>query len=437
MNRIFWVARREFLAVVTRKSFLIGLLLPPLIGLGMIALIPRLMSSSSPVVRGEIVIVDPARTAGELLEKLISPESITARLEENQSRAPIPLALPEAPQLSVVAAPPPGDIDAAKRWLSERSTTRRIAVVQIAPDAVQRAPSNEQFGGYQLFVNEGLDERTESTLHTGARLALLQARLSAYDIAPVDVAPLLRVERPAAVLVERSGEQSGGLDFNRVLPMVMGILLFMGVMMGGQILMTSTIEEKSSRVMEVLLSAMSPLELMWGKLLGLFGVSLLGLGIYIALGVAGLLQFALFGLLDPLLIVWLVVFFIVTYLVFGALMLAIGAAVNQIADAQTLLMPVMMPLSLSYLVMIVAGRMPDSTVSVAASFIPPVNTFAMLARMASTSPPPLWQSLLSLGISMIAAAAAVWFAAKVLRIGLLMHGKPPNFMTLLRWARMA
>jgi ABC-2 type transport system permease protein len=74
---------------------------------------------------------------------------------------------------------------------------------------------------------------------------------------------------------------------------------------------------------------------------------------------------------------------------------------------------------------------------VSVSFIPPVNAFAMLARMASDTPPPAWQPPLSVLVSLVTAMLSVWFAAKIFRIGLLMHGKPPDFATLIRWARMA
>jgi ABC-2 type transport system permease protein len=222
-----------------------------------------------------------------------------------------------------------------------------------------------------------------------------------------------------------------------MLPFIMGALLFVAVVLCGQTLMTSLIEEKSSRVVEVLLSAVSPLELMWGKLLGQLAVGLLVMAVYIGLGVLLLLQFALFGLLDPLLIVYLVVFFLLSYLVFGALMMAVGAAVNQQADAQSLMGPIMLLLVLPYALSPVIGRNPDAPFSVVLSLVPPVNSFVMMVRLASDSPPPLWQVLLSVGIGIAGAAVAVWFAAKVFRIGLLMHGKPPNFATLLRWARQA
>jgi ABC-2 type transport system permease protein len=217
----------------------------------------------------------------------------------------------------------------------------------------------------------------------------------------------------------------------------MGILLFMGIMVGGQGLMTSTVEEKSSRVVEVLLAAASSLELMWGKLLGQLGVGMVMMGMYVGLGVLALLQFAQFGLIEPTLILWLFLFFLTAYLVFGALMMAIGAAVNQIADAQSLMGPIMILMIVPYIATPMVGNAPDSVFAVTSSFIPPINGFIMLARLASTSPPPVWQVLLSLAVSLVAACIAVWFAAKVFRVGLLMHGKPPSFATLIKWARMS
>jgi ABC-2 type transport system permease protein len=246
-----------------------------------------------------------------------------------------------------------------------------------------------------------------------------------------------RVARKPAVIVGEKGEQNAQRSFNRILPFVMGALLFISVMLCGQTLMTSLIEEKSSRVVEVLLSAVSPLELMWGKLLAQLAVGLLVMLVYIGLGVLMLLQFALFGLLDPMLILYVIVFFLLAYLVFGALMMAIGAAVNQVADAQSLMGPVVMLMLVPYALSPMVGRNPDAPLSVVMSLLPPVNSFVMMVRLASDSPPPLWQVLLSIGIGMAGAAVAVWFAAKIFRIGLLMHGKPPNFATLLRWARQA
>jgi ABC-type Na+ efflux pump permease subunit len=187
----------------------------------------------------------------------------------------------------------------------------------------------------------------------------------------------------------------------------------------------------------VLLAAVSPFELMAGKLLGQLGVGLLTTGMYLGLGILTLFSFSMLGLLDPMLIVYLLVFFLITYLVFGALMMAIGAAVNQMAEAQSMMGPIMILMMLPYMLSPMIGRAPNSTFSIAVSFIPPINTFAMMSRLASDAPPPAWQVWLTVLVGFAAAAGAVWFAAKVFRIGLLMHGKPPNFATLVRWARAA
>ena len=221
------------------------------------------------------------------------------------------------------------------------------------------------------------------------------------------------------------------------LPFLVGVMLFAGVVMGGQTLMTSTVEEKSSRVVEVLLAAVSPFQLMAGKLLGQLGVGLLALAIYLGLSLLGLYSFAMFGIIDPMLIVYFLVFFLITYLVFGALMMSIGAAVNSMQEAGSMMGPVILLLMFPYMLSPMIGRAPNSPLSVAVSFIPPINSFAMLTRMASESPPPAWQIWLTVVIGIGSVYVAVWFAAKIFKVGLLMHGKPPNVRTLIRWAREA
>jgi ABC-2 type transport system permease protein len=201
--------------------------------------------------------------------------------------------------------------------------------------------------------------------------------------------------------------------------------------------MTSTVEEKASRVVEVLLSAVSPLELMAGKVLGQMAVSLLVLGLYIGIGVLMLSSFAMLGLLDPWLIAYLVIFFLITYFLFASVFGAIGAAVTEMREAQALVTPVMLLLMVPWLLVAPVARDPNTTMAIALSFIPPVNTLAMMIRMASTSPPPLWQVWLTIGIGLASACAVTWAAAKIFRIGLLMYGKPPNFATMLRWVRQA
>jgi ABC-2 type transport system permease protein len=235
--------------------------------------------------------------------------------------------------------------------------------------------------------------------------------------------------------VTRDAERSTVRGLNQVLPIAFVVLMFMGVMTGGQSLLTSTVEEKSNRVMEVLLSALSPMELLAGKIVGQLGVSMVAFGLYVAMGLALLLSFALFGLINPWLVLYLGIFFLLAYLTYGSLMVSVGAVVNDMREAQGLIMPLMLLLASPFWVWFPISMAPNSAFSVALSFIPPVNTFAMLIRLTSTAPPPWWQVWLTIGISLAGVAAALWFASKVFQIGLLMTGKPPNFATLLRWVR--
>ena len=179
------------------------------------------------------------------------------------------------------------------------------------------------------------------------------------------------------------------------------------------------------------------MQLMAGKLIGQMLVSLLVLALYIAMGLAFLTSLSLFGLFDPWLILYILIFFVIMYLVFGSLMMAIGAAVNEMREAQGLMAPLMMLLMLPWFLWMPISRDPNSVFSTALSFVPPINTFAMLLRMASSTPPPWWQVWLSIGVGVLSVLGALWFAAKVFRIGLLMYGKPPNLGTLIRWAREA
>jgi len=99
--------------------------------------------------------------------------------------------------------------------------------------------------------------------------------------------------------------------------------------------------------------------------------------------------------------------------------------------------PVMAVLVIPWVLWMPISRNPDSVFATVTSFVPPINSFVMMVRLASTSPPPWWQVWLSILVGVASVYGALWFAAKVFRVGLLMYGKPPNFKTLIKWVRMA
>lgn len=462
MKKVALIAGREFLATVGTRAFVLGLLLTPAIIAAVAIVTPRVMRRGVEV-RGDVVVIDPTGAVMSELRAALSVERIAARREEQTAqalnRAPgavrdlasrnpgdapavsgrtTQLALGAVPDLRLLERQAAADPQQEKTWLTDDlARPRRLALVVIHPDAVVQPPGQSAYGAYDLYVPQNLDDRIETEIYQGVREALVSARIRARSLDRTAIDAIVRVNRAASVTVTKTNERQTVAGFNMLLPAGFAVILLIGVMTGGQALLTSTVEEKSSRVIEILLSAVSPMELLAGKLLGQMAVSLVALGFYIAMGITMLASFALFGLLNPWLIVYLVIFFVITYLVVGAMMVTVGAAVNDMREAQSMIMPIMLLVMAPWIFWLPISREPNSTFSTIISFVPPVNTFTMLLRMASSSPPPWWQVWLSIAIGIASVFAALWFAAKVFRIGLLMYGKPPNLATLIRWARAA
>jgi ABC-type Na+ efflux pump permease subunit len=294
-----------------------------------------------------------------------------------------------------------------------------------------------RFGDYDLFVRTNLDVRIQNEIRNAASEAIVSARVRAAGFDRQQIDRLTRVERGPSMTVTDAGESPTSNAFNGVMPMGFALLLMISVMSSGQYLLTTTIEEKSSRTMEVILSAVSPLELLTGKILGQMAVGLTILVIYSSIGIFGLISMAMFGLLDMSLLIYLFIFFLITYVVMGSLMAAIGSAVNELREAQSLMTPITLLLMVPWLFWYPISRDPNSLFATVVSFIPPMNAFAMLLRLTSTAPPPIWQVWLSIVVGVVAAGGALWFASRIFKIGLLMHGRPPDFATLVRWARQA
>jgi ABC-2 type transport system permease protein len=455
LRRIGLVAGREFMAAVANKGFVIGILLMPTLIAMMATVFPRVTSSRVQAIRGEVAVIDPTGQVAGPLRAALTPAAISARWLEGAKRAfentpavvrdaatgspAIERAVGTAPDLTIIERPVSGDLQQEKQWLTSSPIggPRHLALIAVQPDAVVVSGGKTDYGSYELFVADNIDDRIETELYAGVREALVAARVRSHNLDRREVEAVMRVRRPASVTVSTGAEHRTNVAFNRMLPFVFAGLLVFGVMIGGQTLLTQTVEEKSNRVIEVLLSAVSPIELMAGKILGQMAVSMLVLALYIGMGLFLLVSFAMIGLLDPVLIVYFAVFFVISYLLFAAVFSAVGAAVNEMREAQSLMTPVMLALMAPWMFAPVIGREPNSTFAVALSFIPPVNTFAMMIRLASATPPPAWQVLVTTVVGLATAGGVTWFAAKVFKIGLLMHGKAPNIATLMRWARQA
>jgi len=458
MNKILQIAQREFLATVMTKGFLFGLLAVPLMMGLMILIMPLLINQKAPRIAGEIALLDLSGGAvGERLAESLRPESLAERrrLQQRRISEALPpamrgLASPEAmsqgmdqalgevPNLRTLRLAPQQDLELAKQPLTEGKAADdgRLALLVVHANAVH-GEEGASLGSFDLFIRAKLDDRLVDELREAARDAIVETRLAVRQLDAREIRELTRVPRVVPSTVDASGERAANQVASTLLPMFFMVLMLVAVMTAGQQLMTSTIEEKSSRVVEVLLAAVSPTELMAGKILGQLGVGLLMLTVYAGLGLLALFTFALAGLIDAWQLFYFVIFFLIAFVVLASLMAAVGAAVNELREAQVLITPIVLVAVLPMMLWMPISRDPSSVLATTLSLLPPVNPFVMMLRISSHTPPPTWQIWLSIGIGVASVFAAVWFAGKVFRVGLLMHGKPPDFRTLWRWVRMS
>lgn len=465
MRKTLAVAWREFWATVGTKGFILGVFLPLIIMGGALTLMPILMNKSAPAVTGRIGVIDHSGAVADKLAKAFSPEEIKARTEkrvkrrleqagqmnpamaDEQSKKQAEAALQamfKAPELSIDILGPDTDLDAAKAPIMEvvgkagdaGAANQRLALAVIPAGAV-KAGETGGFTPYEFFIAPKLDPEVQDDIRDQISRAVVDARLEAAGLEAANVRSIIEQPRSETRVVTKEGERSSNEAAALLMPMGFMLLLWISVITGGQSLLSSTVEEKSSRIMEVLLSAVSPMQLMVGKIMGQMGVALVILLVYAALGVGSLAAFRQMHMLDPMLLVYLGIFFVLGFFMVASMMAAIGSAVNDIREAQALMGPVMMVLVIPMVLWLPISRNPNSTFAQICSYLPPVNPFIMVVRLAGSEEIPAWQIPISILTALIGAVVCAWFAAKVFRIGVLMYGKPPNFRTLLKWVRMA
>ena len=222
---------------------------------------------------------------------------------------------------------------------------------------------------------------------------------------------------------------------NFVTPMILMALMFLIVISTASPLLNSVMEEKMTRISEVLLGSVSPFELMAGKLLGVVGVSLVLSTVYLS----GAYGFAVYhGYGDAVTIgqiVWFIVYLVLAMLIYGSLFIAIGAAATDLKDAQALMTPCMLIFMSPMFIWMPVLRAPGSTLAVTSSLVPFATPVLMTLRMALTPAPPAWQIALGFVLTLAATAFFVWAGGRIFRVGILMQGKSATFAEMWRWVR--
>jgi ABC-2 type transport system permease protein len=189
--------------------------------------------------------------------------------------------------------------------------------------------------------------------------------------------------------------------------------------------------------MEVLLSAASTLELMLGKILGKGAVGAMIMLLYGGVGIFALFAFAMSHLIAWQTVLYVLIYFVIAYFTVASMMAAIGAAVTEISEAQSLMGPMMMILIIPLMLWMPILRNPNSVFAQVCSFVPLINPFVMVLRICGSENPPWWQIPASMVVGVAVLVFMVWAAAKIFRVGALLYGKPPSLGTLIKWIKMA
>lgn len=467
MSRVFHIALREFKSTALTKGFILGGIVVPLVLLLVMSIaMPLLMNEKVPEVRGSVAVIDQTGLLREPIERRFTPDAVSDwqrwRMGEVAQKtqeavdqgekldgATVAAEALKASQgmkadLSVEMLPPLTDeknLAMAKEPLGQGTTMQdggRLALVVIDPNAVVSTQGETSYGGFQIFTRPKLDDRVVDLVRDQTRSAIRETRIREAGLDPARLDSLTSVAQGETKEITPGGEEKTSLgEWNIIFQFAFMLLLMMSVFISGQYLLTTTIEEKSSRVVELLLASASPMSLMTGKIFGQMCVGLFLIMVYGSLGFAGMIAAQRLDLITPMMIVWFFCFYFIAYTTIASLMAAIGSAVNELREAQSLMTPVMMIVMIPYLLWLPIARDPNGVFATVASFVPGVNPFVMMVRLSSTEQPPLWQVFAAMAIGIVGAYAALWFAAKVFRIGLLQFGKAPNYATMWRWIRMA
>jgi ABC-type Na+ efflux pump permease subunit len=200
-------------------------------------------------------------------------------------------------------------------------------------------------------------------------------------------------------------------------------------------LLNAVLEEKMSRISEVLLGSVTPFELMLGKLLASTSVSAVMTLVYLTGGAWMAHRWGYMDAVEPRMIAWFVFFLLLSVLIYGSMFIAIGSACSDLRDAQNLMTPGMMILLVPALTWTLITRAPQSAFAVAISLFPPATPFLMLLRLALPERPPAWQVGLGVVLTILTMLLIVWAAGRIVRVGLLMQGKAVRFGEILRWVR--
>ena len=446
MHKILAVIRREFIERVRTRAFVISTVLFPLL-MTMFTVLPAILLRRASGTKHVALVEGVEGSFGAH-----AAEALTAS-RRRDTAAPIPFRVERLPAV--------GRVDAVRDSVLRLTGLSRNRKAADGFDGVLVLTEETLTSGKIQYYGTNVGSPAEMR-----RLELLlqpvvqRERLERLGVDPgvvlkaVGSVGLVTLKVAEGKLTGQSGEATFGLAYGMV------FILYLTLMIYGSQVMTSVVEEKSSRIIEVLASSLKPFELMLGKVVGVGAVGLFQLTIWAAtalylgsFGASFLGRFSgegsevgaaaasagapsFLAAISPELMIIFLVLFILGFLFYAAMFAAVGSMCSTVQDTQQVMMPVTLPIMLGIMTIFALVNDPNGTLGMVITFIPFWAPFALPVRY-SITPLPLWEVLGSIAVMILSVIGVAWAAGRVYRVGILSYGKKASFRDVARWIRTA
>lgn len=435
MTKFLAVLKREYIQRVRAKMFIVSTVLLPLV-MSLFGIVPAIVLNINAGGPMRVAVMDQTgKMYGRFEEALAGDEK--EEKQEQQNR-PGPEMSRREFELEQVASIGP-DAAAQRSQLDARLQAKQIDGYLILP------PDFMEHREAEFFNNNPGDVLTHRMLESALNRAVREQRLIEAKVDPQTRQELFQPVNLESVKIGATGEERGsGGSF--IVVFGVGFIMYLAILMYGQVILGAVIEEKETRIAEILFSSVKPFTLMMGKLVGVSLVALTQLAIW---GTA-FTAFALYGVnllasrgLDAEIpaipfahYIYFALFFLLGYFIYATIYALVGSMVTTTQEGGQLAMPIILILVVSFYLFLPVSRSPDSSFAFWVSMIPFTAPVAMLVRIV-TQTPPFWQIALSLLIGFGSVVLIMWFAARIYRVGMLMYGKRASLPEAVRWARQA
>lgn len=441
LDKIMTITAREYKATVKTKTFLVSMILVPVMMFAGI-IIMKLFEDNVDTTDKNITIID---RSGVVAERLVAIAEERNKNEVYEKKDDGELKKVRPKYIFNIVEPDDSEPDKQRYELSEKVRKKHIfSFVEIGKNVLHPVVSDDEgdFSSVIRYYAEGaaLDD-IRRWLGNPLNNELRQLRMKEAGIDPAQVTELMRwvsvngmglysVDPQTGEYIE-ARESSEGEAI--LAPMAMMMIMFILSILGAQPLLNSTMEEKSQKISEVILGSCSTFDFMMGKIMGGVGASLSAALVYVGGGVIALRYMGRSDLIPMELIPWFFAYATLLITMMGAIMAALGSTCSTAKEAQSLAFPGMIPMIVPMMIWFLIVREPLSNFSVITSLIPPLTPMLMLLRQSTPYHIPAWQPWTGLFGVILFTLFSVWASARIFRIGILSSGKAPKIGTIIKW----